>query len=152
MMALDAATCGSARGGLFSSGEGYERFMGRWSRELAPQLVSFAGVHSYDKVLDVGSGTGALTTAIVQLARSAHIIGIDSATSYVAVAKARACGYRVQFEVGDAEQLRFSAGTFDRVLSLLVVNFIPDPAKALDEMVRVTRIGGTVAGAGWGVW
>jgi SAM-dependent methyltransferase len=58
-------------------------------------------------------------------------------------------GDRVRFEVGDAQQLRFADGSFDRTLSLLVLNFIPDPARALDEMVRVTRPGGTVAAAVW---
>ena len=53
------------------------------------------------------------------------------------------------FEVGDARQLVFANGSFDRTLSLLVLNFIPDPAKALDEMIRVTRPGGTVAAAVW---
>jgi SAM-dependent methyltransferase len=53
------------------------------------------------------------------------------------------------FEVGDAQQMRFDDDLFDRTLSLLVVNFIPDPGKALDEMVRVTKPGGVVAAAVW---
>ena len=43
--------------------DGYERFMGRWSRRLAPQLVRFALVNEADAVLDVGCGTGALSGA-----------------------------------------------------------------------------------------
>jgi cyclopropane fatty-acyl-phospholipid synthase-like methyltransferase len=45
---------------MFSGSDGYERFIGRWSRRLAPQLMAFAGVTEGDRVLDVGSGTGAL--------------------------------------------------------------------------------------------
>jgi SAM-dependent methyltransferase len=134
---------------MFSEAEAYERFMGRWSRQLAPVLVSFAGVTDGDAVLDVGSGTGALAAAVALAAPSSSIVGIDPAAAYVALAQARQPGDRIRFEVGDAQQLRFEDATFDRTVSLLVVNFIPDPATALGEMRRVTRHGGTVAAAVW---
>src|SRR4029434_5165545 len=69
-------------------------------------------------------------------------------TPYVRVAAALHAG-RARFEVGDAQRLRFVDGRFDRTLSLLALNFVPDPERALDEMVRVTRCGGTVAAAVW---
>jgi len=137
---------------MFSTGEAYERFMGRWSRALAPLLVKLVGVCDGDAVLDVGSGTGALTAALATAAPSGRIVGIDPAEAYVSFARARlreAPGDRVRFEVGDAQRLRFGAGSFDRTLALLVLNFVPDPGRALDEMVRVTRPGGTVAAAVW---
>jgi SAM-dependent methyltransferase len=135
--------------GMFSAGDAYERFMGRWSGELAPLLVKFAGVVNGEAVLDVGSGTGALTAAVAAAAPSSRIIGIDPAAPYVAFAQARHSGKSIQFEVGDAQQLRFRDRSFDRTISLLVLNFIPDPAKALTQMIRVTRPGGTVAAAVW---
>lgn len=134
---------------MFSAADAYERFMGRWSRALAPLLVKFAGVRDGDDVIDVGSGTGALTAAVVAAAPSSRVIGIDPAATYVALAQSRHPVDRVRFEVGDAQRLRFLNASFDRTLSMLVLNFVPDPAKALDEMIRVTRPGGTVAAAVW---
>ncbi len=146
---IAVTTVAGAQAEMFSAGESYERFMGRWSRELAPLLVEFAEVRNGDTVLDVGSGTGALTAAIAAVAPSSRIIGIDPAPPYVAFAQARHPGDLIRFEVGDAQQLRFADGSFDRTVSLLVLNFIPDAARAMQEMIRVTRPGGTVAGAVW---
>ena len=134
---------------MFSAADAYERFMGRWSRELAPLLVNFAGVHDGDDVLDAGSGTGALTAAVAAIAPSSHIIGIDPSAAYVTFSQARNPGDRVRFEVGDARQLRLRDHSFDRTLSLLVLNFVPNPGTALNELIRVTRPGGTVAAAVW---
>lgn len=134
---------------LFSEARAYERFMGRWSRALAPLLVRFAGVRDGEAILDVGSGTGALTAALALAAPSSRIVGIDPAAPYVALAQSKSANERIRFEVGDAQQMRFDAAGFDRTMSLLVVNFIPDPAKAVAEMKRVTRRGGTIAAAVW---
>jgi SAM-dependent methyltransferase len=134
---------------MFSEGQGYEHFMGRWSRQLAPLLVRFAGVRDGDSVLDVGSGTGALVAAVQEAAPSSRIVGIDSAAPYAALARSQQGSTLVDFEVGDAQRMRFEAATFDRTLSLLVLNFVPDVRKALAEMKRVTKSNGTVAAAVW---
>src|SRR5688572_1254301 len=123
--------------------------MGRWSRQLAPRLVEFATVGQQDSVLDIGSGTGALAFAIAEAMPSAKVTGLDPSGAYVRAAQERTHSDRVRFVVGDAQNLDLPDATFDRTLSLLVMNFIPDPVRALREMIRVTRHGGTIAAAVW---
>ena len=133
---------------MFSESDGYERFMGRWSRRLAPLFVTFAGVTEGDRVLDVGSGTGALAVTAAAI-ESVQVTGIERSPAYVRYAREHADGDGVRFEVGDALALPFSDDAFDRTLSMLVLNFVPDPAAALQQMIRVTRPGGVVAAAVW---
>lgn len=138
-----------AQKAMFSQSEAYEQFMGRWSRELAVPFVAFAGVADRDEVLDVGSGTGALAAAVLSAASSGRVIGIDPSHTYVEYARSRTTSDRATFEEGDGQQLRFGNAAFDKTLSLLVINFIPDPSKAMREMIRVTRPGGVIAAAVW---
>ncbi len=133
---------------MFSAGASYDAFMGTWSRRLAPLLVRFADVRDGDAVLDVGCGTGALSAAVAAAAHSSRLVGVDRSESYVVVAHARHRA-RVRFGVGDAQRLPFGDSSFDRTLSLLMLNFIPDSGRAVQEMIRVTRPGGTVAAAVW---
>jgi SAM-dependent methyltransferase len=133
---------------MFSASDGYERFMGRWSRALAAKVVEFAGVTQGDDVLDVGCGTGALafTAAAVPNTR---VIGVDLSPELIHFATAHVDSDRVRFEVGQADALKFPAAQFDKALSQLVLNFVPDATAALREMIRVTRAGGVVAAAVW---
>jgi len=146
-IAMSASNLG--QNGIFSEAQAYERFMGRWSRDLAPRLVRFAAVRDGDILLDVGSGTGALSAALAAAAPSGRVVGIDPAAAYVKLAQASHGGDRVRFQIGDAQRMDFEDATFDRTLSLLVVNFIPDANRAVEEMKRVTRRGGTLAAAVW---
>ena len=134
---------------MFSEAEKYEKFMGRWSRRLAPLFVKFAGVGDGERMLDVGSGTGPLALVIAGETRQSEVVGIDPSRSYVDFANQRTSDPRIKFQVGDAQKLDFPSGTFDRCLSLLVMNFIPDARKAMTEMCRVTKPGGWVAACVW---
>ncbi len=135
---------------MFGDAEAYERFMGRWSRLLAPLLVDFAGAPDGARVLDVGSGTGALASAIAERNGRSHIVGIDPSQEYVAYATSKnPVPDRASFQVGDAQQLSFPDAAFEACLSLLVFNFIPDAKKALLELRRVTKPGGVIAAANW---
>ncbi|MBI3693996.1 MAG: methyltransferase domain-containing protein [Acidobacteria bacterium] len=135
---------------MFGDAEAYDQFMGRWSRLVAPLLLEFADIPNTGRVLDVGSGTGSLAFAIAARKPRCHVLGIDPSKEYVAYAISRnRVGTRANFEIGDAQQLRFADATFQSSLSLLVFNFIPDPGKALREVARVTKSGGRIAAAVW---
>jgi SAM-dependent methyltransferase len=134
---------------MFSAGESYERFMGRWSRAVAQLLVPFAGLRDGEAVLDVGCGTGALTDAIAASAATSRIAAIDRSEPFIAAARATHFDPRLRFEIGDAQQLPFEEASFDRTLSLFILNFVADPDTAIREMMRVTRPGGTVTCAVW---
>lgn len=134
---------------MFSRAAGYERYMGRWSRLLVPGYLDFAGVRDGQRILDVGTGTGAVALAIEARTASAEIVGIDLSEAFLAAGKKEARSGRVSFEVGDAQAMRFPDASFDQTLSLLVLNFIKSPEKAIAEMRRVTRPGGTVSACVW---
>jgi ubiquinone/menaquinone biosynthesis C-methylase UbiE len=140
---------GDAEARMFSASAGYERFMGRWSRILAPQYVAFAGVKDGERVLDVGTGTGSLALAVEKALPGAQITGIDPSEGFIAFARKNAKSPRTRFEVGDAQALRFPDASFDQTMALLVMNFIPDHAKAIGEMRRVTRPQGSVSACVW---
>ena len=108
---------------MFGDAEAYERFMGRWSSLLAPLLVDFADVRDTGRVLDVGSGTGALAFSIAKLRIHCQVSGIDPSKEYVGYAESRnPFPDRARFQIGDAQQLRFADATFENSLSLLVFN------------------------------
>lgn len=135
---------------MFADAEAYQRFMGRWSRLVAPLLLTFADIRPGGQVLDVGSGTGALAFAIAERDPTAHVVGIDPSKEYVAYAASKSpYPNRTRFEVGDAQDLHFERASFRASLALLVFNFIPDSRKALDQVRGVTEPGGAVAAAVW---
>jgi SAM-dependent methyltransferase len=133
----------------FQDADRYEQLMGRWSRRLAPSLIKLGGLSDGDRVLDMGCGTGSLIFALPDFANVASATGVDLTESYVAAARGRNTDPRFTFDVGDARALPYSDSSFDRAFSLLVLQFIPESRKAVEEMRRVVRPGGTISAAVW---
>jgi ubiquinone/menaquinone biosynthesis C-methylase UbiE len=134
---------------MFSAAAEYERFMGRWSRRLAPEFIAFAQIKNGDRILDVGTGTGSLASALETAMPSSEVVGIDPSEGFISYAKKNSKSNRTNFQIGDAQALRFEDGSFDQTMALLVMNFIPDHNKAVAEMRRVTRPQGGVSACVW---
>ena len=144
----DAST-GSAPHDVWGSGAAYEPYVGRWSRLVAREFLDWLAQPPERRWLDIGCGTGALSASILAHAAPRELVGIDASAGYVAYAREQVQGRRVRFEVGDARALPVETGAFDAVVSGLVLNFVPEPERAVAEMARVCRHDGVVAAYVW---
>jgi SAM-dependent methyltransferase len=131
----------------FLAADAYDRFMGRYSVLLAPELADFATIAPGQRALDVGCGPGALTAELVRRLGADLVSAVDPSEPFISAARDRHPG--VDVRLGSAEQLPFGDQEFDGVLAQLVVHFMKDPAAGLSEMVRVTRPCGVVAACVW---
>jgi len=134
---------------MFSNASSYEKYMGRWSAKLAPLFAKFARIRDGDRVLDVGCGTGSLIQAVANLTRRSEVVGIDPTPGFITYARQRFTDPRITFDQGSAFELPYSGSSFDQSLSMLVFHLISAPDKAVREMRRVTKPGGTVATCTW---
>jgi SAM-dependent methyltransferase len=123
--------------------------MGRWSRLVAAEFLTWVDVPANGRWLDVGCGTGAVTAAVLRLGSPAEVVGVDQSEGFVGHARAHVADARARFEVAPATDLPFADATFDAAVSGLVLNFVPEPDRAALELARVVRPGGTVAAYVW---
>lgn len=131
----------SGSGGAFhwASGARCESYVGRWSRLVAREFVTWLQVSPVAAWLDVGCGTGALTQAVLDKASPRSVDGVDASVGYVSFARGRVSDPRARFVVGNALALPCAEAWFDAVVSGLVLNFLPDAAAGLREVQRVAK-------------
>jgi SAM-dependent methyltransferase len=127
--------------------DAYDRFMGRYSSLLSPQVADLAGIEGGQRVLDVGCGPGALTAELVLRLGTAGVSAVDPSESFVVAARER--NPEVDVQQASAEDLPFPDRAFDAALAQLVVHFMSDPTRGIAEMKRVTRVGGVLAACVW---
>ncbi|WP_262268406.1 class I SAM-dependent methyltransferase [Microvirga yunnanensis] len=123
--------------------------MGRWSRRVGDVFVDWIQVPSGLRWLDIGCGTGVFTEQVIRCCAPAAVVGLDPSAEQLAFARGRGELSKVEFHVGDAQDLPFLDNSFDIAVMALVIHFVPDPAKAAAEMGRVLRPGGTAAAYVW---
>ncbi|MGH7383735.1 MAG: class I SAM-dependent methyltransferase, partial [Candidatus Rokuibacteriota bacterium] len=133
----------------WGSGDAYERYVGRWSRKVAAELLGWLEVGRGLAWADVGSGTGALAETILATCEPASIEGVDASEGFVSHARQRLGDPRVRFVTGDATRLPWEPAAFDVTISGLVLNFVADHEAMVREMTRVTKPGGRVAVYVW---
>lgn len=139
----------TTRHDAWKAGGSYDRYMGRWSRKIAPLFLDWLGVPAGLDWLEIGCGTGALSAAILERSGPKSLLCIDPSEGFVATARSNVPDSRAEFRVGDAQALDLDSASRDVIVSALALNFIPDKAKALAEMNRVARPGATI---GFYVW
>ena len=130
-----------------TTGSAYDRFMGRYSVPLAELFADAAGVAMGQRVLDVGSGPGALTRVLVDRLGAGSVAACDPSPPFVEECAARLPGIDVR--LGRVEQLPFDDGEFDAALAQLVLHFVSDPAAGVGEMRRAVRPGGVIGACVW---
>jgi SAM-dependent methyltransferase len=116
---------------------------------ISEQLIDSADIRAGSRVLDVAGGSG--NTALAAARAGAEVVSLDYVPELLERSRERAAAERLPVEtvVGDAEDLPFGAGEFDAVVSAVGVMFAPDHQRTADELLRVTRPGGTIALANW---
>ncbi|MFF1633030.1 class I SAM-dependent methyltransferase [Leifsonia sp. NPDC058248] len=132
----------------WQQGDAYERYVGRWSRRVAPAFLRWLDAAPGLRWLDVGCGTGALTEAILDGCAPASVVGVEPSDGFLTTARER-LGERAVLLTGSAEVIPQDDASADVVVSGLVLNFVPDARAAVADLLRVTAPGGTIAAYVW---
>src|SRR6185503_9949999 len=111
----------------WASGAAYEPFIGRWSRLVARTFVAWLGVPRDRTWIDVGSGTGALTSTVLTMASPSRVTAFDASAAFASYARTIGGDRRIAFAVADARAIPFKAASADVAVSGLMLNFVPQP-------------------------
>jgi demethylmenaquinone methyltransferase/2-methoxy-6-polyprenyl-1,4-benzoquinol methylase len=137
----------SARTLFAPLGPTYDRYAALLSLGQDPRwrrfLVSRVEAGERDTVLDVATGTGAVARELVAQ-KGCNVVGLDQSPEMLAEARRRAPS--LTFVEGRAEQLPFPDAAFDALTFTYLLRYVADPAATLQELARVVRPGGTIAG------
>ncbi len=122
----------------------HDRFLvqSSWTRQIRQFLYPQFGLHQSSRVLEVGCGTGVITAELQELT-AIPVTGIDILPDRLAFASVTFP--EIRFAGADAMALPFADNTFDLVAAHFLFLWLPQPVKALREIIRVLKPGGVVA-------
>jgi SAM-dependent methyltransferase len=133
----------------FDDGAAYEQMMGIWSRKVGEIFLDWLAPAPGLRWIDIGCGNGALTELLVERCAPVEVQGIDPSEGQLAFARTRPSARVATFSQGDAMALPFPDDRFEAAVMALVLVFVPDPRRSVEEMVRVVVPGGIVATYMW---
>jgi ubiquinone/menaquinone biosynthesis C-methylase UbiE len=133
----------------FSDGAGYELLMGQWSRDAGSVFLDWLQPAAGLTWLDVGCGSGAFSSLVVERCAPRSLLGIDPSDAQLDFARGRGLGPVATFRRGDAMQIDLADNSVDVAVAALVMHFMPDPLRGVSELARVVRPGGLVAAYTW---
>lgn len=140
---------GEAMQDKWTDGSAYERYVGRWSRKVGEKFLVWLGAREDARWLDLGCGTGALTACILSDFSPRSVVAVEPSEGFLSAARREVRDGRAEFRQGSGERIPLEDGEVDLAVSGLVLNFMPDPAKAMRETMRCVAPGGTVAAYVW---
>ncbi len=115
-------------------GDPYERYVGRWSRKVAPLFLRWLDVPADRHWLDIGCGTGALCAAILDAGAPSSVTGVEPSAGFLETARRQLAGHAALHR-GTATAIPLADACVDVAVSGLVLNFIEDQPAALVSVV-----------------
>ena len=145
---VDAQAVATKHRAMWASGD-YAKLAAELVAPLGPVLVDAAGIRAGDRVLDVAAGTG--NAAIPAAETGASVVASDLVPELLEQGRAVAAerGVDMEWREANAHELPFGDGEFDVVMSCIGVMFAPFHQQAADELVRVTKPGGSIGLISW---
>ena len=136
-------------GSWFADGDAYEHYVGRWSKPVGQMFLDWLSLPPSLVWVDVGCGTGALARTVLDRVKPSRVIGVEPSEGFLRFARENVRDSDAEFRQGRAEALPLESGEADVAVSGLVLNFVPDKERALGEMRRIVKPGGTIASYVW---
>ena len=133
----------------WADGNAYEAYVGRWSRLIGDKFLTSLEPAKDSHWLDLGCGTGALTSQILTHYAPRSVIGVEPSDDFLAIANKQFSDSKVEFRRGDGDQIPVPDNAIDYAVSGFVLNFVDDKPNTLKELMRTVKPGGTVAAYVW---
>jgi SAM-dependent methyltransferase len=133
----------------WESAHSYDFFMGRWSRLVAHEFLSWLDAEPRLDWLDLGCGTGALTAAILDRANPSSIVACDPSAQLLGFARQQIRDRRVEFTVAAASEIAIGSSKPYVCVSGLALNFIEDPKASLEAIASQLPRNRVVAAYVW---